>query len=68
MRTSTVNHFLKAKREGRLCKHCGWIVTKKDWAKGHKTCANCRDALRGVNVKTGAMPYRDEPKEKTGES
>ncbi len=67
MRQSTVNNFIRAKMEGRICSHCGWMVTIKEWKAGYKMCGNCRDALKGVNVKTGSNPYSDEPTEKTGE-
>ena len=60
--------FKKAKEEGRLCSNCGWIVSKERAKKGLKTCGNCGDALRGVKVKQGALPYKDEGRELTGES
>ena len=54
--------------EGRICDRCGWVITKKNWAKGYRLCAGCYDGLKGVNVSSGAQPYSDEPEEKTGES
>ncbi len=62
------NAYTKAKAAGRLCERCKWIVTVKDAAKGHKTCANCRDALKGVNVRGGHGRYFDEPRDGTGET
>ena len=62
---SSVYH--KAKVEGRTCLRCGWIVTKKDWAKGFLMCAGCRDALRGVNVYYGHSQAQQETADKTGE-
>ena len=57
----------EAIKEGRICNKCGWIITKINWAKGYRQCAGCYDVMKGVNVKTGAMPYLDESLEKTGE-
>ena len=65
--TILVRQFRNAKNTGRICAHCGWMITIKDWKAGYKTCGNCRDALKGVNVKSGYYPYSDEPTEKTGE-
>lgn len=59
--------YEKAKAEGRLCSHCGWIITVKNWAKGYRLCAGCYDALKGVNVDQGHGHYRDEPVDMTGE-
>ena len=67
MRTPTISHIAEARREGRICSHCGWMITKKDWKKGLKMCSGCRDALQGVNVKTASRMYLDEPAERTGE-
>lgn len=56
-----------AKREGRICPQCQWIITKKDWKKGYRICRNCVDINKGVNVKDGYGPYFDELPEMTGE-
>ena len=56
-----------AKQEGRVCEKCGWIISKKNWAKGYRQCPGCWSASKGVQVRTGAYPYRDEPKDMTGE-
>jgi hypothetical protein len=56
-----------AKREGRVCSHCGWMISKKNWNKGYRLCAGCWDGLKGVNVAGGYGHYRDEPVDKTGE-
>lgn len=66
MNKTLARHVKKAKEEGRVCKNCGWMITKVNWKKGRRLCPNCYDAMRGVNVKTGHPPYRDEPEEKTG--
>ena len=57
-----------AKKEGRICKQCGWIITKKFYADGNKICANCYVANKGVDINSGAYPYADEPTETTGET
>jgi len=67
MRT-TPSHFMQAKKEGRICTHCGWMITKKMWAKGSTLCSGCTYALQGVRTNSGASPVSDEPIEKTGES
>jgi hypothetical protein len=67
MNTLTKKQYYKAKIEGRVCSNCRWIITKKDWKAGLRMCAGCTDAMRGVDVKYGAYPDCDEPKEKTGE-
>jgi hypothetical protein len=59
--------FEKAKAEGRLCRRCGWIITKKNWAKGDLLCAGCSDALKGVNTSPLYWGWQDEPIDKTGE-
>lgn len=59
--------FVKAKTEGRLCRRCGWIITKRNWAKGFLLCAGCWDAEKGVNVGGRYGKWLDEPIEKTGE-
>lgn len=58
----------QAKEEGRICENCGWMVNKKRWANGKRTCASCEDALRGMGKLPGAFPPRDEQREMTGES
>jgi hypothetical protein len=59
--------YHKAKQEGRLCTHCGWVVTVVDYDQGHRLCGNCRDALQGVRCKGGHLPYADERVDMTGE-
>ncbi len=60
--------YQKAKAEGRLCKRCQWIVTKKDAEKGFTLCAGCRDALQGVNVDSGYLQPQQEIIDETGEA
>jgi len=59
--------FAKARIEGRLCECCRWIVTKKDFERGHKLCAGCRSALTGVHTSPLYSGFLDEPIDKTGE-
>lgn len=59
--------FFKAKKEGRLCRRCGWIINKSNWDKGFLLCAGCWDALKGVNVPPRWGKWRDEPVDRTGE-
>ena len=59
--------YHRAKEEGRLCRHCKWMVAVKRWKKGHRLCPNCEDALKGVNVSGKWGPYYDEPLDLTGE-
>lgn len=59
--------YHKAKETGRLCTRCGWVVTVLAAEKGHKLCASCRDALRGVDCRGGHLPYADERVDRTGE-
>jgi len=59
--------YAQAKKDGRVCNRCGWIVTKKDWTKGYLLCAGCRDAMQGVNVSNGWCQPLQEPVDKTGE-
>lgn len=63
----TKKQYYKAKIEGRLCSNCRWMITKKNWKAGFRLCAGCYSAMQGVNVKHGAYPDYDEPREKTGE-
>jgi hypothetical protein len=56
-----------ARKEGRICPQCKWIINKKDYAKGYRLCSNCTDINKGVNTKTGHRPYLDEPFDMTGE-
>jgi len=56
----------RAKAEGRICTHCGWIVSKRRWKKGERLCTECKDGLKGVNVKYGHWPYEDDYPDKTG--
>ncbi len=58
--------FHRAKAEGRVCERCGWMITVLAWAKGFRMCPGCYDALKGVNVDTGQLKYRDEPIDRTG--
>lgn len=59
--------YTKAKAEGRVCRRCGWIITKKNWAKGFLLCAGCWDAEMGVNVRGGHYQPQQEVTDKTGE-
>lgn len=59
--------FKRAIREGRLCKQCGWMIPITQWKKGYRICASCYSANKGVNVRYGAQPYKDEPEDMTGE-
>ena len=59
--------YEKAKEEGRICSRCGWIITKKNWKKGHKLCAGCLDANKGVNVNCGHYKPVEENIDMTGE-
>jgi hypothetical protein len=59
--------FRVAREEGRVCSRCGWIITKKNWAKGYRLCAGCHDALKGVNVNGRYGKWFDEPQDRTGE-
>lgn len=59
--------YTKAKREGRTCQRCGWIVRKRDWLKGQRLCGGCLDALQGVNVSCGHYAPIQERVDKTGE-
>ncbi len=56
----------KAREEGRICPQCQWVITKKDWLKGFRICRSCTDINRGVNVRSGFGPYKDESTDKTG--
>lgn len=70
MRSLMYRAFVKAKKEGRLCERCGWLVTVKDWKKGNRLCFNCRDAETGMKNPYPHINYgswRDEPVDKTGE-
>ena len=59
--------YSQAKKDGRICSRCGWIITKKNWAKGDRLCYNCEDALKGVNTPPRWGQWLDEPIDKTGE-
>lgn len=65
--TILARQYRRAKAEGRICERCGWLVPVKNWKKGHRLCPGCFDALKGINVKTGSQPYKDDPEELTGE-
>ena len=67
MNKTLSNVYAKAKAEGRLCRRCGWVITKKNWQKGFLLCAGCWDAEKGVNVATGWGSWRNKPMEKPGE-
>jgi len=67
MTTPPASAVRRAKIEGRVCSQCGWIISKKNWAKGYRLCAGCFDANKGVNVRGGYFPYADEPVDRTGE-
>jgi len=60
--------FEKAKSEGRVCRRCGWMITKKNWAKGFLLCAGCWSALQGVNVSSGWHQPQQEKIDITGEA
>jgi hypothetical protein len=46
-----MNQYSKAKKEGRICKNCGWIIPVKSWKAGERDyCPSCKDALRGVSL------------------
>lgn len=62
------SQLARAKKEGRICELCGWIVSKKRWDKGYRTCASCEDARKGVNVKFGHYPPNDNPLDPPGKS
>ena len=55
-------------RDGRKCKRCGWLVKKEDWKTSEPFCADCADALKGVNVSSPFGKFKDEPDDMTGES
>ena len=59
--------YSQAKKEGRICCRCGWMVSKKIWDMGFRLCAGCASALRGVNTPPRWGKWRDEPLDKTGE-
>lgn len=59
--------YQRAKKEGRLCSRCGWIISAQNWKKGYRLCGMCWSALKGVNVDNPHGPYLDEPREMTGE-
>lgn len=54
-------HLIRAIKEGRICKNCGWMIRIVDWNKGNRFCTGCADAFKGVNVPYGHWPYKDEP-------
>lgn len=60
-------YYAQAKKEGRVCRRCGWIITKKNWAKGDLLCSGCLDAIKGVNTPPRWGKWLDEPIDKTGE-
>jgi hypothetical protein len=59
--------YAQAKKEGRLCSRCGWVINTKNWKKGYRLCGACWDALKGVNVNNAHGKFRDEPRDMTGE-
>jgi hypothetical protein len=56
-----------AKKEGRICTQCHWMITKKNWAKGYRLCGNCWSANKGVSTPARWGKAKDEPDDKTGE-
>lgn len=60
--------YARAKKEGRLCSQCQWMIKIKNWKKGYRLCPNCYITNKGVSCHNlGYGPYRDEPREITGE-
>lgn len=59
--------YNNAKRDGRICSRCKWLITKKNWEKGYRLCSGCYSALQGVNISGRWGKWRDEPLDKTGE-
>lgn len=60
--------YIQAKKDGRVCRRCGWIITKKNWAKGFLLCSGCWDAVKGVNVSSGWNKPQEEMVDMTGEA
>lgn len=60
-------NFKKAQQEGRVCRRCGWMITKVNWRKGFLLCAGCWSALQGVKTPPRYGAMKDEPEDKTGE-
>lgn len=58
-----------AEAEGRICANCKRYIPKADFRRRDKVhyCPDCKDALKGVNVRGGYYPYKDEPTDLTGE-
>lgn len=56
-----------ARKAGRVCSRCGWMINMKNWKKGYRLCSGCWDALKGVNVSGGHGKFQEEPREMTGE-
>jgi hypothetical protein len=59
--------FVQAKKEGRICRRCGWMITKINWKKGYLLCAGCWDALKGVSIDYGHWQPQQEVIDQTGE-
>ena len=59
--------YSRAKKEGRLCKQCGWIINTQNWKKGYRLCGSCWDANKGVRTRPVFGKWRDEPVDTTGE-
>ena len=57
----------RARKEGRMCKQCGWMIPKKNWKKGYRLCGNCWFVNKGVNVSGGYRQPRQEPRDMTGD-
>ena len=51
--------FAQAKAEGRICVYCGWMIKKKRYEKGFRSCWYCEDARKGV-VDTTQETYPGE--------
>ena len=62
------NLFKAAKKEGRICTRCGWMITKLRWKNGKQTlCGDCEDAMKGVNTPRGHVQDQQEVIDMTGE-
>jgi predicted RNA-binding Zn-ribbon protein involved in translation (DUF1610 family) len=66
MNSALKQAYKTARKEGRICSACGWMITKENWKKGYRLCPGCFSGRRGVRTRAGSYPYRDEPAEKTG--
>lgn len=66
-RSNLSKAYIQAKKDGRICRRCGWMISKKNWAKGFLLCGGCWSALQGVNTPPRWGKWLDEPIDKTGE-